>query len=120
VTLREHRTPSPHARLARTGPAGNLCAMKTFRVLFGIDALAAALVVFFFLWGVSDGTVSSFNILLWLMMLAGVGGVLGGGLWLRSIGQPRLAIGVLLILAIPTALFAFFVLSLIVLQPRWN
>jgi nitrogen fixation-related uncharacterized protein len=36
--------------------------MITYRVLIGIDLLAAAVVLFFFLWGLSDGTVSSFNI----------------------------------------------------------
>ncbi len=94
--------------------------MTAFRILFGIDALAAAVVVFFFLWGLSDGSVSSFNILLWLAMLGGVGSVLGGGAWLRSYGQLGLAYGVLLLLAIPATLIGLFFLLLIVLQPRWN
>jgi hypothetical protein len=94
--------------------------MTAFRILFGIDALAAAVVVFFFLWGVSDGTVSSFNILLWLVMLGGVGGVLGGGAFLRSQGQVRVANGVLLVLAIPAMLLVLFFLILIIAQPRWN
>ena len=46
--------------------------MTTFRILFGIDALAAAVVAFFFVWGLSDGSVSAFNILLWLALLGGV------------------------------------------------
>jgi hypothetical protein len=94
--------------------------MTTFRILFGIDALAAAVVVFFFLWGLSDGSVSSFNILLWLAMLGGAGGVLVGGVWLRASGLARLANGVLLLLAIPAVLLALFFLILIVAQPRWN
>ena len=94
--------------------------MKTFRVLFGIDALAATVVVFFFLWGLSDGSVSSFNILLWLAMLGGVGGVLGGAAWLRAYGQTRLANSLLLVLAIPSGLLGLFFLVLIVAQPRWN
>ncbi|HTI83710.1 MAG TPA: hypothetical protein VL614_24930 [Acetobacteraceae bacterium] len=94
--------------------------MTAFRILFGIDALAVAVVVFFFLWGVSDGTVSSFNILLWLVMLGGVGGVLGGGAWLRSQGHARVANSVLLVLAIPAMLLVLFFLLLIVAQPRWN
>jgi hypothetical protein len=91
-----------------------------YRVLFGIDVLAAAVVTFFFMWGMSDGTVSSFNILLWLMLLGGVGAVVGGGWYLRSIGQRGAACGVLLILAIPATLMALFFLLLIILQPRWN
>jgi len=98
----------------------SLLGMIAFRILFGIDALAAAVVVFFFLWGLSDGTVSSFNILLWLAMLGGVGGVPGGGVWLRANGHLRLANGVLLLLALPATLIALFFLLLIVAQPRWN
>jgi hypothetical protein len=94
--------------------------MTTFRILFGIDALAAAVVAFFFVWGLSDGSVSAFNILLWLALLGGVGVVLGGGLWLSAYGQRRLANGVLLILAIPAALIGLFFLSVIIMQPRWN
>lgn len=94
--------------------------MITFRILFGIDALAAAVVLFFFVWGLSDGTVSEFNILLWLALVGGVGAVLGGGLWLNAYGQRRLANGVLLTLAIPTTLLGLFFLMLIILQPRWN
>jgi hypothetical protein len=94
--------------------------MVAFRVLFGIDALAAAVVLFFFLWGLSDGSVSEFNILLWLAMVGGVGAVIGGGWWLSTNGQHRLANGVLLILAIPATLLALFLLMVIILQPRWN
>jgi hypothetical protein len=94
--------------------------MIAYRVLFCIDALAAAVVVFFFCWGVSDGTVSSFNILLWLAMLGGVGAILGGGLMLKSSGRLYPAIGVLLILALPATMFALFFLLLIILQPDWR
>ena len=78
------------------------------------------MLAFFFLWGLSDGTVSSFNILLWLAILGGVSAVLVGGTWLRARGLARLANGVLLVLAIPAALFALFFLVLIIAQPRWN
>jgi hypothetical protein len=94
--------------------------MIAFRVLFGIDALAAAVVAFFFVCGLSDGTVSSFNILLWLMMPGGVGAILAGGLWLRSYSHAWPAIGVLLILAFPATLFARFFPTLIPLQPDWK
>lgn len=94
--------------------------MTAFRILFGIDTLAAAVVVFFFIWGVADGTVSAFNIVIWLVLLGGVAAVLGGGWQLHTAGQRRIANGVLLILAIPATLLALFFLSLIILQPRWN
>jgi hypothetical protein len=94
--------------------------MIAFRILVGIDALAAAVVVFFFLWGLSDGSVSSFNILLWLALLGGVGGVLAGGLWLKSIGRRGLANRLLMVLAFPAAMIFLFFLVLIIAQPRWN
>jgi hypothetical protein len=94
--------------------------MIAFRILSGIDVLAAGVAAFFFLWGLRDGSVSSFNILLWFVLLSGIGAVLGGGFWLRSAGQQRLANGVLSILAIPATLIALFLLVLIIAQPRWN
>ncbi|HME22923.1 MAG TPA: hypothetical protein VKI44_16570 [Acetobacteraceae bacterium] len=94
--------------------------MIAFRILLGIDALTAAVVAFFFIWGLSDGTVSDFNILLWLAMLGFVAAILGGGLWLRSRGLLGPAIGVLLILAFPATMIGLFFLALIVLQPDWR
>ena len=37
---------------------------KLFRFVWGVDALIAAIFVGFFFWGLADGTVSSFNIVL--------------------------------------------------------
>jgi hypothetical protein len=107
-------------KLAKPNRITNLTIMIAFRILFGIDALAAAVVAFFFVWGLGDGTVSSFNILLWLVMLGGVGAILAGGLWLRSFGRVWPANGVLLILALPATLFALFFLILILFQADWK
>jgi hypothetical protein len=107
-------------KLAKPNRITNLTIMIAFRILFGIDALAAAVVAFFFVWGLGDGTVSSFNILLWLAMLGGVGAILAGGLWLRSYGRVWPANGVLLILALPATLFALFFLTLILFQSDWK
>lgn len=94
--------------------------MTTFRILLGIDALAAAILLLFFFWGLADGSVSAFNILLWLMLLSGTGAVIGGSLWLNARGYRRHANKLLLILAFPTVMIGVFFLALIVLQPRWN
>jgi hypothetical protein len=93
---------------------------RAFWFLWGFDALIAAVVVFFFLWGLADGTVSSFNILLWLGMLAGVGGIVGGSLWLERAGRARAAFPLLMVLAFPGLACVVFFVALIVLQPRWN
>jgi hypothetical protein len=89
-------------------------------VLWGFDALVAAVVVFFFLWGVADGTVSSFNIVLWLSTLAIVGVVVGGSLALRKAGQSVAAFALLAVLAIPGLGFTLFLVAVLVFQPRWN
>ena len=91
-----------------------------FGILLGIDALAALVVVGFFMAGIADGSVSSFNMLLWLGLLAGTAAVIGGGLALKAGGQPRLANLVLAILAGPSFLFGLFFLMLILIPARWN
>ena len=93
---------------------------KKFRILWGFDAAIAAIFLFFFFWGLADGRVSSFNIVLWLAILAGLAGVLFGSLKLRSKGRRGEATALLLILAIPGVLGLVFFLALIVLHPRWN
>jgi len=94
--------------------------MTLFRILFVINALAAAVLIYFFLEGLSDGTVSSYNGGLWAGTLAALAAILGGGLVLNAAGKRGLAIAVLLILAIPATLFGLWILAMIVLQPRWN
>jgi hypothetical protein len=93
---------------------------RAFRLLWGFDALVGAVVVFFFLWGVADGTVSSFNITLWLGMLAVVAAVVGGSLALHAGGHRRIASALLLVLALPGMAYALFILAVLVFQPRWN
>jgi hypothetical protein len=94
--------------------------MTMYWLLWGWDALIALVFVVFFFWGLADGSVSQFNILLWIGVLAALGAVLGGSSWLRNAGHRRVAQLVLLSLAIPGFLVALFFLVLIIAQPRWN
>ena len=89
-------------------------------ILFVIDAAVALTVLAFFFIGLADGTVSSFNIHLWVLMLAAVAAVTGGGWMLNAKGQRRAAITVLSALAIPGFLFGLLILAAVVLQPRWS
>ena len=75
---------------------------------------------FVFLWGLADGSVSTFNIGLWVLMLGGVTVVVAGSLWLRSIGWPGVGTALALVLAIPGVLVGLFFLILNVGNPRWN
>jgi hypothetical protein len=94
--------------------------MIAFRLLLGIAGAVALVVLYFFVIGLADGSVSSFNMGLWLTILGGIAAVLGGGAALNANGKRGLACAVLAILAIPGLLFGLFVLMLMVLQPRWN
>ena len=91
-----------------------------FWILWAIDAVIAGIVIFFFVWGLADGSVSSFNGGLWLLILAGVSAVVGGSLTLQRAGQRAIAFVLLLVLAVPGMLFGLFVLLLIITNPRWN
>lgn len=91
-----------------------------FWIPWAIDAVIAAIAVFFFLWGLADGSVSSFNSGLWTLLLGGLAAVVGGSLWLKSIGRAGLGTALLLALAIPGVLVGLFFLILIVANPRWN
>ncbi len=91
-----------------------------FWIPWGVAATVTAVTVVFFLIGVGDGTVSSFNIVLWLGLLGVTLGVTGGSLWLRRAGRPTVAILLTLVLAIPGVLAGFLILALIVAHPRWN
>ena len=79
-----------------------------FWFLWAIDAVIAAVVLYFFLSLAGHGRIASFNILPWLIILAILAAVVGGSVWLRSTGQRALAIALLLLLAIPGTLYVLF------------
>lgn len=92
----------------------------TFRVLLGLDLLAAAVLVYFFLAGLGDGSVSDFNIDLWIALLLGSAIVFGSALILRRAGWPRLANLVLAVPAVPLLLYGFFMLVVVLSGESWN
>jgi hypothetical protein len=94
--------------------------MTFFRVLLAIDILIAAVVLYFFAAGVADGSISSFNIYLWMEILACVAAVMIGGLMLKAYGRNHLANVVLMIMALPGVGYVLFFLVLIISHPRWN
>lgn len=91
-----------------------------YRAALAVAGLVAAVLVFFFLVGLGDGSVSSFNAGLWLGVLAGVAAVLFAGTRLRARGHTAAAIAVLGILALPGLLYALFLLLILLTNPRWN
>ena len=91
-----------------------------FWFLWAIDAVIAAVALYFFFSLTAGGRVGSFNILPWLAILAALAAVVGGSVWLRSIGQQVVAIVLLLGLAIPVALLGLFFLLLLILHPNFH
>ena len=67
-----------------------------------------------------DGSVSSFNLDTWIIILVALAGILGGSLWLKKNSYPVIGIVLLLILAIPGVLYGFFILLTIVTNSSWN
>lgn len=91
-----------------------------FWIPWAIDAVIAIVALCFFLVGLGDGSVSSFNIGLWLLILLGLACVVGGSLRLKSLDRRGLATVLVLILAVPGVLCGLFFLVLLITAPRWN
>ena len=91
-----------------------------YKLVFGFDVLVALVFVYFFVIGVGDGSVSSFNIVLGLGLLATLAAVRIGGNRLNAAGKPKLALALLAIVTVPGLLYVLFFGAILVLQPRWN
>lgn len=94
--------------------------MWIYRLFLTAAVTALAVALYFFGVGVADGSVSSFNIVMWLALLCALGGIVFSGIAINRSGQRAAAIAVLAIVAVPAILAALFFLVLIVTQPRWN
>lgn len=94
--------------------------MNFFWILWGFDVLIALVVLYFFFIGIADGSVSSFNMGIWMLLLIGLAVVVLGSLALKSFGYILLAKILLSLLAIPGFLYGLFILLVIILKPRWN
>lgn len=94
--------------------------MNFFWILWGFDVLIALVVLYFFFIGIADGSVSSFNMGIWMLLLIGLAVVVLGSLALKFYGYIVLAKILLSLLAIPGFLYGLFILLVIILKPRWN
>lgn len=94
--------------------------MILFGILFAINVAVSLGVLAYFIIGLGDGTVTSFNILIWGAMLGVVFSVPGAAWLMRVRGWTRLAV----LLLLPLALLAFavgvFVLVMIANPPNWR
>jgi hypothetical protein len=83
-----------------------------FWLLWAIDAIIASVALLLFFELLADGSVPSFVMGLWMTLLVALAAVIGGSLWLKSIGRRGLATILVLILAVPGILFLFALLFL--------
>ena len=94
--------------------------MVLFGTLFAIN-LAAAFVAFaFFIVGLADGTVTTFNILIWAAMLGLLFSMPFAGWLLRLRGHRRMGNILLLPVAAVSVLAAIATLVMIVNPPNWQ
>lgn len=94
--------------------------MITQRILLGIAWLTLGVILFFFLWGLSDGTVGAFNILPWLGLVAVPSLMLWAARALRAKGRHGAATAVLGVMAVPAVLVGVVILIFIIAPPSFH
>ena len=94
--------------------------MIFFWILWGIDAVLSLILLYFFFVGLADGSVSSYNMGIWTLILMGIGAIMLGSLWLKAHHYLIVANIVLGILAVPGLLYGLFLLLILITKPRWN
>lgn len=94
--------------------------MTFFWILWGFDAMITLVVLYFFMIGLNDGSVSSYNMGLWTIILLVLAAVMGGSLWLKSANHIVLAKVLLCLLAVPGLLYGLFMLLVLTTNTRWN
>ena len=94
--------------------------LKLFHVLVSIDALICAVVFVFFIIGLADGSVSSFNSGIWIGIWFALAAIMAGSLWLKANGRLVPGMLLLLVLAIPSLLCGLFLLLFVVTGAQWR
>ena len=91
-----------------------------YRLFLAAGSLALLIALYFFGVGLADGSVSSFNIVLWLGILSTAGAILFAGHALRTNGHPKAAVALLAVLAVPGISYALLVILFVFSGARWN
>lgn len=87
--------------------------------LLGFDMLIAIVVLGFFV-GLMDGSVSSFNMGIWMNLLMLTLGIPVLGYWLNNNDYQHLAKIFLGIIAAPGLIFLVFMLIMLIAKPKWQ
>ena len=94
--------------------------MNTFWILWSFNALMALVPLYFFFVGLADGSISSSNMIYWVLILLVVAVVVGGTLWLRSMNLLPLAKGILMVATVPGVIAIIFFAIVLIGKPKWN
>jgi len=94
--------------------------MILFWTMWGVDAAAALVVLYFFIEGMGDHTVSERNAGLWMMILGILAVVLLGSIWLRNHHYPVAGNLLLLVIFIPAMLYLLYLIVAVFSGGRWN
>jgi hypothetical protein len=91
-----------------------------FRIVWTIAVIVALVAVFFFVWGVQDGSVSSFNIVLWIGFLTALGAIVFGSRAMHRKGHRALGTLIAALPAVPALLYGVVILVMMFSGSRWN
>jgi ABC-type phosphate transport system permease subunit len=94
--------------------------MTLLKFFWGINALASLVILYYFVIGLADGSVTYRNIKLWLLILIAVGAILWVSTLLKNAGYNKAAILLTLVLALPSIVYGLFILIAIFSKSRWN
>jgi hypothetical protein len=94
--------------------------MNFFWILWGFDGIIALVILYFFIIGLADGSITSANLGLWFLILFLVAGIMGGSLLLKTYGHLTTARIVLFLMALPGFIYLLFILLVVLGKPRWN
>lgn len=94
--------------------------MILFWILWVIDAIATAVILYFFVIGLGDGSISSTNAGIWAVLVLLPIALLVGSYIFKVGNKLTAAKWLLSILVIPAILYFLFFLMLLIINPKWN
>lgn len=93
---------------------------KLFYFVLAMDAIVPIIAIFYFFMGLSDGTVSPRNILMWVVLLAALIILWLACLYLYKAGWMKIAWVIALLQTLPVAIGVTYLATFILGSHRWN
>jgi hypothetical protein len=94
--------------------------MTFYRLLQGLVVLAEAVLLYFFVTGLGDGSITGSNLLIWIILLGVPTAALIIASHLHRSGNAGLAKLLLAIPAVPALCYGLFVLLIVILAPDFR